>query len=45
MLEKSNVEMATEFVNLMQAQNGFQSNARTIRVVNEMLTELTNLIR
>lgn len=44
-LEKSNVETAEEFVNLMQAQNGFQANARTIRVANEMLQELTNLIR
>ncbi|NLW86992.1 MAG: flagellar hook-basal body complex protein [Planctomycetes bacterium] len=43
-LEKSNVEVASEFVNLMQAQNGFQANARTIRVANEMLRELTNLI-
>lgn len=44
-LEKSNVDTAEEFVNLMQAQNGFQANARTIRVANEMLQELTNLIR
>jgi flagellar hook protein FlgE len=44
-LEKSNVDVATEFVNLIQAQNGFQANARTIRVSNDMLQELTNLIR
>jgi len=44
-LEKSNVDVAAEFVNLIQAQNGFQANARTIRVANEMLQELTNLIR
>ena len=44
-LEKSNVDVANEFVNLIQAQNGFQANARTIRVSNEMLRELTNLIR
>ncbi len=44
-LEKSNVEVAAEFVNMIQAQNGFQANARTIRVANEMLKELTNLIR
>ncbi len=44
-LEKSNVEVAAEFVNMIQAQNGFQANARTIRVANEMLRELTNLIR
>jgi flagellar hook protein FlgE len=44
-LEKSNADVATEFVNLIQAQNGFQANARTIRVANEILQELTNLIR
>ncbi|MGC9453826.1 MAG: flagellar hook protein FlgE [Phycisphaerae bacterium] len=44
-LEKSNVDVATEFVNLIQAQNGFQANARTITVTNEMLRELTSLIR
>jgi flagellar hook protein FlgE len=44
-LEQSNVDIATEFVTLMQAQNGYQANARTIRVANEVLNELTNLIR
>jgi flagellar hook protein FlgE len=44
-LEKSNADVATEFVNLIQAQNGFQANARTITVANEILQELTNLIR
>ena len=44
-LEKSNADVADEFVNLIQAQNGYQANARTIRVANEILQELTNLIR
>ncbi len=44
-IEKSNVEVAREFVNLITAQNGYQANARTIKVANEMLRELTNLIR
>lgn len=44
-LEKSNADVATEFVNMIQAQNGFQANARTIRVANDILKELTNLIR
>ena len=44
-LEQSNVDVATEFVTLMQAQNGYQANARTIRVANDVLRELTNLIR
>ena len=44
-LEKSNADVATEFVNMIQAQNGFQANARTITVANDILKELTNLIR
>lgn len=44
-LERSNVDVAEEFVNLIQAQNGFQANARTIRIANEMLRELSTLIR
>ncbi len=44
-LEGSNVDMATEFVTLMQAQNGYQANSRTIRVATDILRELTNLIR
>ncbi len=44
-LEKSNADVATEFVNMIQAQNGFQANARTIRVANDILRELTTLIR
>lgn len=44
-LEKSNVDMASEFVGLIQAQNGYQANARTITVTTAMLRELANLIR
>jgi flagellar hook protein FlgE len=43
-LEKSNADVATEFVNMIEAQNGFQANARTIRVATDILRELTNLI-
>ncbi len=44
-LEKSNADVATEFVSMIQAQNGFQANARTIRVATDILRELTNLVR
>lgn len=44
-LEKSNADVSTEFVNLIQAQNGFQASARTIKVANDILGELVNLIR
>jgi len=44
-LEKSNADVASEFVNMIQAQNGFQANARTILVANDILRELSGLIR
>jgi len=44
-LEKSNADVATQFVAMIQAQNGFQANARTIRVANDILRALSNLIR
>jgi len=44
-LEKSNVDVASEFVNMIEAQNGYQANARTIRVATDILRELTSLIR
>jgi flagellar hook protein FlgE len=44
-LEKSNVDMASEFVNLIEAQNGYQANARTIQTANQMLSDLSTMIR
>jgi flagellar hook protein FlgE len=44
-LEKSNADVATEFVNMIQAQNGYQANARMITAANDILRELANLIR
>lgn len=44
-LEKSNVDLASEFVSLIEAQNGYQANARTISVANDVMRELSNLIR
>ena len=44
-LEKANADVASEFVNMIHAQNGFQANARTIRVANDILRELSGLIR
>ncbi|MFA5784998.1 MAG: flagellar hook-basal body complex protein, partial [Phycisphaerae bacterium] len=44
-LEKSNADVASEFVNMIQAQSGFQANARTIKVANDILSELSSLIR
>ncbi len=44
-LESSNVDLAFEFTRLIVAQRGFSANARTITVSDEVLEELTNIIR
>ncbi len=44
-LEQSNVDIAIEFTRLIVAQRGFSANSRTITVSNDLLQELTNLIR
>lgn len=44
-LEKSNADVASEFVNMIQAQKSFQANARTIRSASDILRELTSLMR
>ena len=43
-LEGSNVSVAEEFVLLIQAQRGFQANARVITTTDEVLAELVNLL-
>ena len=43
-LEASNVEVAEEFVRLVEAQRGFQANARVITTTDEVLAELVNLL-
>jgi flagellar hook protein FlgE len=44
-LERSTVDMALEFVNLIQNQRGFQANAKTITTTDELLGEVINLKR
>jgi flagellar hook protein FlgE len=44
-LENSNVDIAEEFVNLIQAQRGFQANSRVITTTDEILAELVNIVR
>ncbi len=43
-LESSNVETAEEFVRLIQAQRGFQANARIISIQDQMLEEAVNIV-
>lgn len=44
-IEMSNVDLATEFTELISAQRGFQANSRVISTSDEMLQELVNLKR
>ncbi len=42
-LEMSNVDLSSEFTDMIITQRGFQANSRIISVSDEMLQELTNL--
>jgi flagellar hook protein FlgE len=42
-LEMSNVDLASEFTNLIIAQRGFQANSKVITTSDELLQELVNL--
>ncbi len=44
-LEMSNVDLSTEFTEMITTQRGFQANSRIITVSDTMLEELTNLKR
>lgn len=44
-LEMSNVDLSSEFTNLIIAQRGFQANSRVITTSDELLQELVNLKR
>ena len=44
-LEMSNVDLATEFTEMITAQRGFQANSRVITTSDSMLEELVNLKR
>jgi flagellar hook protein FlgE len=44
-LEESNVDLSTEFVNLIAYQNGYEANSKIITTGNSMLTTLINMIQ
>ncbi len=44
-LEMSNVDLSTEFTEMITTQRGFQANSRTITTSDELLQELVNLKR
>ena len=44
-LERSNVSVVDELIALIQAQRNYEVNSRTIQVSDEMLQQVSNLIR
>lgn len=44
-LEESNVDLATQFVNMIMTQRGFQANSRSITTADSMIEEIVNLKR
>lgn len=44
-LERSTVDLASEFVNMITGQRGFQANSKTITTTDELLGEVINLKR
>ena len=44
-LEMSNVDLATEFTNMIIYERGFQANSRSITTSDQMIQELLNLKR
>jgi flagellar hook protein FlgE len=44
-LEMSNVDLATQFTNMIIAQRGFQANSRVITATDEVLQDLVNIKR
>ncbi len=44
-IEQSNVDIASEFINLMAAQRNFQANTKTITTSDQMLQEVLNIKR
>ena len=43
-LEQSNVNITNEFVDLIEAQRGFQANSRVIAGLNQTFQEILNII-
>jgi flagellar hook protein FlgE len=44
-LEQSNVQIATEFIDLISTQRSFQANARVVSTGDTMLNDLVNIVR
>ncbi len=44
-LEQSNVDLSEEFTKMIVSQRGFQANARVVTTADQLLQEITNLVR
>ncbi len=44
-LEQSNVDIATEFIRMIEAQRGFQANSKTVTTADQLLADLIQLKR
>ena len=44
-LEMSNVDLTSEFADMIVTQRGFQANSRIITTTDEMLEEVVNMVR
>ncbi len=44
-LELSNVDLAQQFVKMIEFQRGFQANSRVISTTDDLLSELVNIVR
>lgn len=44
-LEESNVDLASQFVNMILTQRGFQANSRSVTTTDQMMEEVINLKR
>jgi flagellar basal-body rod protein FlgG len=44
-LERSNVEVVSELVNLIVAQRAYEVNSRTIRTSDQMLQQVSSIVR
>jgi flagellar basal-body rod protein FlgG len=43
--EQSNVSIVNEFINLIQAQRGYESNSKVVQAADQMYQQVNNLIR
>jgi len=44
-LEQSNVDLSQEFTNMIVSQRGFEANAKVVTTSDQLLQDITNLIR